>query len=1069
MGPSQGGPRGYRSQNVPNLRPLPAAGLVSMSQRAEIPQLTWDDLSVSELLPTGTVTLLLADVEGSTRLWETQPERMTAALAELNRTVNTVIAAHDGVRPLEQGEGDSFVAAFARASDAVACALALQLAPLAPIRLRIGVHTGEIQLSDEANYAGPTINRTARLRDLAHGGQTVLSGATEPLVLDHLPAGVWLADLGSYPLRDLPRPERVVQLCHPDLHNEFPPLRVRNVVAAHHFPAQLTSFVGRVDEMTELRAAVTGNRLTTLTGAGGAGKTRLAMEVAAGLTSEFPDGLWNVDLAPITNSFVVPVTVARALDLPDEPGRSIMDQLVRSIGEKAMLLVLDNCEHLLDACGAMVVELLATCTHLTILATSREPLSVPGELSWRVPSLSVADEAIELFTDRARHARPDFVVDEHNVALVTEICERLDGMPLAIELAAARIRALSLNQIVDSLHDRFRLLTGGARTAVRRQQTLRASVDWSFALLTETEQVLFRRLAVFAGGFDLDAVQDVGASSEIERFQVLDQLSLLVDKSLVVAFETGTAAGDGMRYRLLETVRQYAQEKLTESGEANEVRNRHRDHYTAAAAAQEARGHAGDEELLLWAQAEVDNVRAAFAWSRENSDLEMALLLISSLRPLWLRGGRVMEALAGFDAILSDGDHSKIEPAVWVRAVAHRSILSAWVGLPCDPDRAQKALAIAREIDDPKLISRALIACGMLTLYRAEQAQQYFSEAIKLVRAAGDLWSECQIFSYQATAAIFAGDPVAAVAAGEQGLAVAAQIGDRFFARNCRQWLGCGLAYQGFLHQACQVLRDLIHEAEAAGDLTMTVFGHTSHGGILAYRGAADAALAAAKLAHAASEAMGGIATDTVHSTFTHAHLARGDARAAWKSAEMALAQTVPLREAFIRSATPNAEAALAGGDLVAARQRADQALAVVPGWYRVPALTVSAYIAVAQSDPERADRDAHDALVVATQTRGYTGVGGTLECLARLASDEGNHAYAARLLGAASTVRKRMENPRYPMYQDGHDELAATVQDALGSSDFDSCWRDGCAMSTEEAIAYAQHSRGERERPPTG
>ena len=322
------------------------------------------------------------------------------------------------------------------------------------------------------------------------------------------------------------------------------------------------------------------NRLVTLTGAGGAGKTRLAVEVAAGLTIEFGDGVWYVDLAPITNPALAAVIVARTLGLPDQPGRSTMDLLVRFFGEKKMLLLLDNCEHLLDACGTLVVELLATCPQLTILATSREPLGVPGELSWRVPSLSLAGEAVELFTDRARRARPEFGVDDNNIAVVGEICRRLDGMPLAIELAAARVRALSLPQIVDSLHDRFRLLTGGARTAVRRQQTLRASVDWSHALLTEPEQVLFRRLAVFAGGFDLDAAQAVGASSEVESYQLLDQLSLLVDKSLVVADDTG----DGMRYRLLETVRQYAQEKLGESGEADDVRTRHRDYYTATAA-----------------------------------------------------------------------------------------------------------------------------------------------------------------------------------------------------------------------------------------------------------------------------------------------------------------------------------------------------------------------------------------------------------------------------------------------------------------------------------------------------
>ena len=281
------------------------------------------------------------------------------------------------------------------------------------------------------------------------------------------------------------------------------------------------------------------------------------MEVAAQLTTEFGDGVWYVDLAPIANPVVAPVTVARPLGLPDQPGRSTMETVVRFIGEKTMLLVLDNCEHLLDACGAIVVELLGACPQLTIVTTSREPLGVPGELSWRVPSLSVADEAVELFADRARRARPDFVVGEDNAMLVAEICERLDGMPLAIELAAARMRALSLRQILDSLHDRFRLLTGGARTAVRRQQTLRASVDWSHALLTDAERVLFRRLSVFASGFDLEATQAVGASSEIERYQLLDVLRLLVDKSLVVADDLP----NGMRYRLLETVRQYAQDR----------------------------------------------------------------------------------------------------------------------------------------------------------------------------------------------------------------------------------------------------------------------------------------------------------------------------------------------------------------------------------------------------------------------------------------------------------------------------------------------------------------------------
>ncbi len=589
---------------------------------------------MSELLPTGTVTLLLADVEGSTRLWETQPEEMTAAFALLDRTLAKTVAAHNGVRPVEQGEGDSFVVAFSRATDAVACALELQRAPLAPIALRIGVHTGEVQLRDAGNYIGPTINKTARLRDLGHGGQTVLSGATEEMVFDRLPPGAWLADLGTYLLRGVARPERIVQLCHPGLRNEFPPLRSANTVVSHNLPAQLTSFVGRSDQIKDVRQLLAENRLVTLTGAGGAGKTRLALQVAAQMADEFGSEVWFVDLAPITDPDSVPVTTARALGLPEQPGPSAIDTLTRFIGGRRLLVVLDNCEHLLDASAELVVVLLAACPELTLLATSREPLGVTGEVTWRVPSLSIGDEAIELFTDRACRARPDFRINGHT-ATVTEICRRLDGMPLAIELAAARVRSLSLTEIADSLHDRFHLLTGGARTSMARQQTLRASVDWSHTLLSEPERVLFRRLAVFVGGFHLDAAHAVAAAGELERYEVLDQITLLVDKSLVVAEDRD----GGTRYRMLETVRQYAAEKLREAGEDNDIRKRHRDYFMAMVDLLLTRARADrqqlptGEDLILpagsrpagrYADAraeqtviELDNLRAVFNWSTE--------------------------------------------------------------------------------------------------------------------------------------------------------------------------------------------------------------------------------------------------------------------------------------------------------------------------------------------------------------------------------------------------------------------------------------------------------------------
>ncbi len=688
------------------------ASMTETDLRADIPPVNWSELGVGEL-PTGTVSLLLADVEGSTRLWETHPEEMTAAVARLDRTLTDLLAAHGGVRPVEQGEGDSFVVAFARATEAVACALELQRAQLAPIRLRIGLHTGEVQLRDEGNYVGPTINRTARLRDLAHGGQTVLSGTTEDLVVDALPADAWLTDLGRYELRGIARAERVVQLCQPGIRNDFPPLRMSKPSAAEHLPVQLTSFIGRDAEIDGVRRILADDRLVTLTGAGGAGKTRLAIQVAGQLAAEFDDGAWYVDLAPITDPDLVPVATAGALGLADQPSRSTTDTLIRFVGDRQMLVVLDNCEHLLDAIASLTAALLTACPGLTLLATSREPLDVPGEVTWRVPSLSLDDDAVALFLDRARRARSDLQIADDDIETVKEICRRLDGMPLAIELAAARVRALSFDEIVGSLHDRFRLLTGGGRIAVRRQQTLRASVDWSHDLLTDPERVLFRRLAAFMGGFDLAAARAVAGGTEIERFQVLDQLTLLMDKSLVVADNTGGR----MRYRLLETVRQYALEKLGESGEADAVRARHRDYYTALAAVLDAPADTGHQRRVEQTESELDNLRAAYAWSCESGDIELALQLASALQPLWLTRGRVREGMSWIDEALADVDvvrdtvDGDVAPAVLARALADAALFDGWLGVPARREQATEALAIARQLDDPALLVRALTGC----------------------------------------------------------------------------------------------------------------------------------------------------------------------------------------------------------------------------------------------------------------------------------------------------------------------------------------------------------------------
>jgi predicted ATPase/class 3 adenylate cyclase/DNA-binding NarL/FixJ family response regulator len=1046
--------------------------LASMSEidpHVDTPLMDWSQLDVSGLLPTGTVTLLLADVEGSTRLWESQPKEMTAALARLNSVVSDVIAAHDGVRPVEQGEGDSFVAAFARASDAVAAALEMQRAPLAPIRLRIGVHTGQVQLRDEGNYAGPTINRTARLRDLAHGGQTVLSGATEPLVIDWLPADVWLTDLGTHPLRDLPRPERVVQLCHPDLVNEFAPLRVSGTVVSTRLPAQLTNFIGRDAQIKDVRQILADNRLVTLTGAGGVGKTRLAVQVVAQLAGEFGDGVGYVDLAPINDPELVPLTVARALGLPDQPGRSTMDTLLRFVRDRELLVVLDNCEHLLDACAELVAALLGGVARLKLLATSREAIGVAGEVSWRVPSLSLAGEAIDLFTDRARHARPDFTLTDETAAAVGEICVRLDGVPLAIELAAARVRALSLAEILDSLHDRFRLLTGGARTAVRRQQTLRASVDWSHALLTEPERVLFRRLAAFMGGFDFDAAQAVAGSGEVERYQVLDQLTLLVDKSLVVADDTG----ERTRYRLLETVRQYALEKLGESGEADAVRTRHRDHYTSTAALLDAPAGSDYERRLEQANIEIDNLRAAYGWSRENSDIELALALASSLQPLWQARGRIREGRTWFDTALADLDVQRPEVAASVRAraLADEAMLDTWAGAAASTDQAEQALAIAREVDDPALLARTLTACGFVAGagYNAEVAQACFTEAIGLARAVDDRWRLSQILALQAQDAEIAGDPLGIRAAGEEGRDLADAIGDRFNSRVCRFYLGTSQTALGDLAGATAQLGEVAAEAEAAHDEMLRMMSLGGQSLALAYRGEAAARVAAEAALKSGAE-LGGRFAVMAHAVVGTAALAAGDGAAAHEAREAARQDMIVVSGgAAALQRIWNAEAALADRDLAAARRWADDAVAATTGWWLTWALTVRARVAIAAGEPDQAERDAHDALTCAAGIKAYLNIPDILECLAALAGQDDSYRDAARLFAAAESIRQRMGAVRFKIYDADHETSVAALRNTMGENDFDAAWADGAALSAEEAIAYAQRGRGQRKRPTSG
>jgi predicted ATPase/class 3 adenylate cyclase/DNA-binding CsgD family transcriptional regulator len=1021
------------------------------------------DVGVSGPLPTGTVTLLLADVEGSTRLWEADRESMTAAVARLDDVLLVTVPSCGGVRPVEQGEGDSFVVAFSRASDAVACALALQRAPLAPIRLRIGVHSGEVQLRDDTNYVGSTINRAARLRDLAHGGQTVLSGTTADLVVDALPAGGWLAELGTHRLRGLERPERVVQLCHPDVPVEFPPLRTSGS-GNHNLPPQLTSFIGRQAEVADVRRLLAEHRFVTLTGAGGVGKTRLALRVSESRVGEFADGAWLVELAGVTDPAAVAAAVLRALGMPDRT--DAMAALMGFVAGRHVLVVLDNCEHLLDATSALAVALLRHGPAVAVLVTSREPLGAVGEVTWRVPSLSVEDEAVELFVDRARRVRPNFAVTDDTALAVAEICRRLDGVPLAIELAAARMRVLSPGEVAASLHDRFRVLVGGARTAVRRQQTLRASVDWSHALLTGPERMLFRRLAVFGGGFDLEAAEAVADGDGLHRHQILDQLTLLVDKSLVVADDT---AGR-MRYRLLETIRQYALEKLDESGEAATARGRHRDHYVALAARLDHAGQVDYASGIDAIEPDLDNLRAAFAWSCEDGDIEAALRLASSLQPLWVARGREPEGVSWFDAALGRAAHEGGVPdAVRARALADRALLGAWAGAATF-EGADEALAVARRLDDPELLARALCARGMLADYESDAARALLDEATALARQTGQRWLLGEIFGFRTFPA--AGDPREARALSEEGFAIATEIGDRSHARHLGAWIAYAQMVQGELGESVARLRGVVDEATEANDLIWRSLASATQSVALAHQGLAHEAMAMAETAIA------GAANVDLHLTLEAvgywslwlAAEAAGDAETSRHAATQSRQRfdAMPLGGRNIYYIV--AESALAAGDLQAGREWADKALAsnAHQPYRAAEALLTRARIEIAAGDTERAEHDAHEALVHATTVGAMLFIPQILDCLALLAGRHGDEAHAVRLYGAADAIRNWMGSVRFASHRAEHDGGMSTLREALGDR-FDELWTEGAALTTDEAVAYAQRGRGRRKRPSAG
>jgi predicted ATPase/class 3 adenylate cyclase len=706
-------------------------------------------------VPIGTVSFLFTDIEGSTRLAQEHPQEMPGLLARHHAILKGAIETHHGF--VFRIVGDSFSAAFDTASEAVSAALAAQRAlqmeawSPAPIKVRMGIHTGSAHLKDSPQGQGvayegyATLALTQRIMSVGHGGQILLSQSTHDLVKGALPQGTELRDMGERRLKDIVRPEHIYQVSTPGLLSEFPLLTTLEAIN-HNLPMQLTSFIGREREIAEAREALATTRILTFVGPGGTGKTRLSLQVAAEQLSEFNDGVWLIELAQLTDPTYILSTIASTFHLREVQGVPLIDTVTDYLRGKGLLLVLDNCEHLIEACARLSDHFLHACPKLKIIASSREAFGIEGETVYRVPSLALPSaqdggskslmdyEATRLFIERARKAHPGFELTSGNTAAVTQICQRLDGIPLAIELAAARVTLFTPQQIAERLGDRFKLLTSGSRTALPRQQTLRALIDWSYLTLNETEQDVLRCFAIFSGGWTIEAAESVAGEME-----AMDGLSGLVNKSLVNVEEK---EGES-RYRYLETIRQYAMEKLSETGEAANARDRHLAYFLEMSRAAEEKFRTS--QRLLWVnrlELEHDNLRSALGWALE-SDPESALQMACSLAGFWLSRRYMTEgcnwcqaAISRVEA-LSAADPNMEARLQATRARAYRALAMLSINHgehQTGRIAASKSVALARQLDQPLQLARALNLLGMSATFSGDVTlafdSMYESEAL---------------------------------------------------------------------------------------------------------------------------------------------------------------------------------------------------------------------------------------------------------------------------------------------------------------------------------------------------
>ena len=770
----------------------------------------------------GVTTLLFTDIEGSTRLWEQEGARMARALAEHDALSRKAVEANRGV--IVKMTGDGMYAAFGDSLDALNATATLQqsLAGLAannhiPLRVRAGLHLGIVERRDDDLFGSP-VNRAARIMKAAHGGQVLLSQAVVDHVRERLPPSVSLLDLGSVRLRDLATSEHVYQLVHPELRRDFPALRSLEATP-NNLPQQVTSFIGRGRELADAKRLLEGTRLLTLLGMGGLGKTRLSLQIGADVLEKYPDGVWFVDLAPIRDPSLVPNVAAQVLGVHEEPGRSITQTLCAHVREHKLLFVLDNCEHLMSACATLADALLQAAPQIRILATSREALHISGEQTYPVLPLAVPDrkadvetvlrsEAVQLFVERARLQKPGFSLTEREAPAIAELCARLDGIPLALELAAARLRSLSVSDINARLNDRFKLLTGGSRVALERQQTLRALVSWSYDLLQENEQIVLDRLSVFAGGFDLQAAEAVCGAEPIAPEDVLDLVTSLVEKSLVMLEQEGQGSRYGLletikefahehlskRFGLLGTIQEFAQERLKDRDDVAATAKRHCDYFLGIA--KTARTKLEGPEQAEWmrrVEVDLDNLRAAIALALTGGvDPVIAVKFEVALMRFRILRGYSTEARNNVRAALS-------LPALHEPTVARAHALYVGGVLATNQsDHAEaskmltESLVIRRGLGNARETAAALSTLSTLHLQRGDlaKAREYEEEAIPIFRELGDGIGEAIGLLNLGEICLRQGDHRDAQSLFEQCLAIARNIKHQELESDCERNLG---------------------------------------------------------------------------------------------------------------------------------------------------------------------------------------------------------------------------------------------------------------------------------------